>query len=103
MEKHRTIQWYLKTDHQLDLSVGAIVQAIHGVARQAPPAVREVLERIRPSGGAGRRNRLAPGGVQRRCLDPDGIGAPPPNNTSYVGVGIRGWWIRCWTPLAGHP
>ncbi len=45
----RTIQWYLKTVHQLDLSVGTIVQAIHGVARQAQPAVREVLEQVRAS------------------------------------------------------
>ena len=30
----RTIQWYLKTVHQLDLSVGGIVQAIHGAANR---------------------------------------------------------------------
>ena len=35
----RIIQWYLETVHQLHLSVGAIVQAVHGVARQAQPAV----------------------------------------------------------------
>ena len=40
----RIIQWYLETVHQLHLSVGAIVQAVHGVARQAETAVREVLE-----------------------------------------------------------
>jgi len=45
----RTIQWYLRTVHQLQLSVGAIVQAIYGVARQCQPAVRAVLERIRAS------------------------------------------------------
>ncbi len=45
----RTIQWYLKTVHQLDLSVGAIVQAIHGVARQAQPSVRAILEQVRGS------------------------------------------------------
>ena len=33
-----------ETVHQLHLSVGAIVQAVHGVARQAETAVREVLE-----------------------------------------------------------
>ncbi len=43
------IQWYLRTVRQSHLSVGAIVRAIHGVARQAQPAVREVLERIRVS------------------------------------------------------
>ena len=45
----RTIQWYLKTVHQLHLSVGGIVQVIHGVAQQAQLAVAEVLERIRAS------------------------------------------------------
>ena len=45
----RIIQWYLETVHQLHLSVGAIVQAVHGVARQAETAVREVLEQVRAS------------------------------------------------------
>lgn len=39
-----TIQWYLQTVHQLHLSVGAIVGAIHGVAQQAQAAVAQVLE-----------------------------------------------------------
>ena len=45
----RTIQWYLRTFHQLKLSVGAIVRAVHQVARQAGPEVGESLERIRSS------------------------------------------------------
>ena len=45
----RTVQWYLKTVHQLRLSVGAIVRAVHQVARQAQPAVDQILERIRGS------------------------------------------------------
>ena len=45
----QTIQWYLKTVHQLHLSVGAIVWAIQGVAKQAQPAVSEVLEQVRTS------------------------------------------------------
>ncbi len=48
----QTIQWYLKTVHQLHLSVGAIVRAIQGVAKQAQPAqpaVSEVLEQVRTS------------------------------------------------------
>ena len=45
----RTIQWYLRTVHQLRLSVGAIVGAVHQVARQAQPAVDRILERIRGS------------------------------------------------------
>ena len=44
--------------HQLLLSVGAIVQAVHGVARQAETAVPRASPR--QSRGAGRRNRLAP-------------------------------------------
>ena len=53
----RPIQWYLRMFHQLKLSVGAIVRAVHqslprtryGVARQAGPEVDEALERIRCS------------------------------------------------------
>ncbi len=45
----RTVQWYLQTVHQLRLSLGAIVRAIHQVARQAQPAVDRILERIRGS------------------------------------------------------
>ncbi len=45
----RTIQWYLRTLHQLKLSVGAIVRVVHQVAQQARPAVAEALERIRSS------------------------------------------------------
>ena len=45
----RTIQWYLRTFHQLKLSVGAIVRAVQQVARQGGPEVGEALERIRAS------------------------------------------------------
>lgn len=45
----RTIQWYLETVHQLHLSVGGIVQVIHGAAQQAQPAVDQILQRIRAS------------------------------------------------------
>jgi len=45
----RTIQWYLQTAHQLHLSAGAIVQAIHGAAQKSQPAVAQVLECIRAS------------------------------------------------------
>jgi len=45
----RTIQWYLQTVHQLHLSVGGIVQVLHGVAQQAQGAVAEVLARVRAS------------------------------------------------------
>ena len=45
----RTIQWYLRTFHQLKLSVEAIVRAVHQVARQGEREVGEVLECIRSS------------------------------------------------------
>ena len=45
----RSIQWYLRTVHQLRLSVGAIVSAIHQTAQQAQPAVAPILDRIRAS------------------------------------------------------
>jgi transposase len=45
----RTIQWYLQTVHQLQLSVGGIVQVIHGAAQQAQPVVAQILARIRAS------------------------------------------------------
>jgi transposase len=45
----RTIQWYLKTLHQLHLSVGGIVQVLHRVAQQAQGAVAQILGRVRAS------------------------------------------------------
>ena len=45
----RTIQWYLRTVHQLRLSLGAIVGAVHQVARRGQPAVTEIRNRIRAS------------------------------------------------------
>ncbi len=49
----RTIQWYLRTVHQLKLSVGAIVRAVHQVARQVARQgereVGDILECIRSS------------------------------------------------------
>ena len=45
----RSIQWYLRTVHQLRLSVGAIVSAIHQTAQWAQPAVAAILDRIRAS------------------------------------------------------
>ena len=46
----RTIQWYLKTVHQLHLSVGGISEVIQRVARQAESEVLQIVERIRASG-----------------------------------------------------
>ena len=45
----RSVQWYLRTVHQLRLSVGAIVSAIHQTAQRAQPAVAGMVDRIRAS------------------------------------------------------
>ena len=45
----RSVQWYLETVHQLRLSVGAMVSAIHRTAQRAQPAVAAILDRIRAS------------------------------------------------------
>ena len=45
----RSIQWSLKTVHQLELSLGAIVGAVHQVAQKAQSAVTEIRDRIRAS------------------------------------------------------
>ena len=45
----RSIQRYLEMVHQLKLSVGAIVDTIHRVARRAQPTVAEMVKRIRGS------------------------------------------------------
>ena len=45
----RSVQWYLDTVHQLRLSVGAIVSAIHQTAQRAQPAVAAILDCIRAS------------------------------------------------------
>ena len=45
----RSIQWYLRTVHQLRLSVGAIVGAIHRTAQKAKPVVAGIVNRIRAS------------------------------------------------------
>ena len=45
----RAIQWYLRTIHQLRLSVGAIVSALHRTAQKAQDAVAQILAQIRAS------------------------------------------------------
>ena len=45
----RSIQWYLRTVHQVTVSVGAINDMIHRVARLARPLVAAMLGRIRGS------------------------------------------------------
>ena len=98
----RSIQWYLRTVHQLSLSVGAIVSAIHQTAQQAQPAVAGMVDRIRASpvvhaDETGWRQNGNNGYVcepltnhfqhsHRTLL--------PANATSCGGVGARRWWTK---------
>lgn len=45
----RTIQWYLRTVHQLELSVGAIVNLLQRVATQAQSVVAGIQQQVRAS------------------------------------------------------
>jgi len=45
----RTIRWYLRTVHGLELSVGAICEALHRVARLGRPEAERIRERVRAS------------------------------------------------------
>ncbi len=45
----RTIQWYLRTVHGLELSAGGIVRVIHSASEAARRSVAEVVRRIRAS------------------------------------------------------
>ena len=93
----RSVQWYLDTVHQLRLSVGAIVSAIHQTAQRAQPAVAAILDRIRASpvvhaDETGWRQNGNNGYVwtfqhpHRTLL--------PANTTSCGGVGAKQSWTR---------
>ena len=45
----RTIQWYLATFHQLQLSLGGIAHVVQQIAKRAEPAVETIREQIRGS------------------------------------------------------
>ena len=45
----RTIKWYLRTVHQLRLSLGAIVGALQRVAQRGQPELARIVDRIRAS------------------------------------------------------
>ena len=95
----RTIQWYLRTAHQLKLSVGAIVRTIHQAAQQAGPAVNKVLERIRRSpvvhaDETGWRENGVNGCVWTFST--------PTERRFLRRAGAVKWWTRRWErPLAG--
>ncbi len=87
----RSVQWYLDTVHQLRLSVGAIVSAIHRTAQRAQPAVAAILDRIRasPVVHADETGPTKPAGVRAGPTDTCGLSAPPPNATSCGGYFLR--------------
>ena len=90
----RSIQWYLRTVHQLRLSVGAIVSAIHQTAQRAQPAVAAILDRIRASpvvhaDETGWRQNGNNGYVWT-------FSTPTERATSCGGVGARRWWTKRW-------
>ena len=119
----RTIQWYLKTVHQLNLSLGAIVGAVHQVAQKAQPAVTELRDRIRASpvvhadetGGReerGQRLRLDFQHPHRAVLPPPGSeqgGGDEALGDSFNGVLVSDFYAayhrypglkqRCWVHL----
>ena len=88
----RSVQWYLDTVHQLRLSVGAIVSAIHQTAQRAQPAVAAILDRIRASPVV----HADETGWREDGAATCGLSAPPPNATSCGGVGARRWWTKRW-------
>ena len=87
----RSVQWYLDTVHQLRLSVGAIVSAIHRTAQQAQPAVAAILDRIRasPVVHADETGPTKPAGVKMGTTVTSGLSAPPPSATSSQGQALR--------------
>ena len=89
----RSIQWYLRTVHQLSLSVGAIVSAIHQTAQQAQPAVAGMVTASAPAQWS---TPTKPAGVRMGTMATCGLSAPPPSATSCGGVGARWWWTKRW-------
>ena len=84
----RSVQWYLDTVHQLRLSVGAIVSAIHRTAQRAQPAVAAILDRIRASPVV---HADETGWRQTGPTATCGLSAPPPNR----------YFLRTLLPAAG--
>ena len=79
--------------HQLRLSVGAIVSAIHRTAQRAQPVVARIVDRIRASpvvhaDETGWRQDGNNGYVWTFST--------PTQRTSCVVVGARRWWMKSW-------
>ncbi len=89
----RSIQWYLQTVHQLELSVGAIIDVVHATAQRAQPVVAEMLERIRGSPVV---HADETGWRQDGPTAMSGPSALPRSDTSYAVAAARVWWTRCW-------
>ena len=91
----RSVQWYLDTVHQLRLSVGAIVSAIHQTAQRAQPAVAAILDRIRASpvvhaDETGWREDGANGYVWTIST---------PTERYFLRRGPRRWWTKRWATV----
>ena len=87
----RSVQWYLETVHQLRLSVGAIVSAIHRTAQRAQPAVPRSWTASAPARWS---TPTKPAGVRAGPTATCGLSAPPPNATSCGGVEAKQSWTR---------
>ena len=75
----RSVQWYLDTVHQLRLSVGAIVSAIHQTAQQANQRWPRSWTASAPAQWS---TPTKPAGVSTGPTATCGLSAPPPNATS---------------------
>ena len=87
----RSVQWYLDTVHQLRLSVGAIVSAIHRTAQRPN---RPWPRSWTASAPAQWFTPTKPAGVRVGPTATCGLSAPPPNATSCGGVGVKQSWTR---------
>ena len=92
----RSVRWYLDTVHQLPLSVGAIVSAIHRTAQRAQPMVAGILDRVRasPVVHADETGPTKPAGVRAGPTATSGLSAPPPSGIFCGGVGAKQSWTR---------
>ena len=105
----RSVQWYLRTVHQLRLSVGAIVSAIHQDRATGPTSSgRDGGPHPRQPSGPRRRNRLASEWEQRLRVD---FQYPHRTLLPAAGSGQGGEWTKrwashspeCWSAISTPP
>ena len=97
------------TVHQLRLSVGAIVSAIHQTAQKAQCQRWQgpILDRVRasPVVHADETGPTKPAGVRAGPTAACGLSVLPPNGIFCGGAGARRWWMkpeRCFLRSAGQ-